>query len=142
MLALGVGLLISLLFYLSILSFDHLSLTSWGDINSFSDLLRHILRYDYGTFNLISSVKNRGWFDVFLQNITSYFNKSSLNLFPVFCIFLLSICFGFKEILGDQKIQALLLTYFLYLTIFFSLSEISIKGAGEEVFSRFLPCQT
>ena len=70
------GLIVSLIFYLSLLVLDTTAIESWGNLTDLSSLLKHILRTDYGTFKLTTSTGDFSLFENLVGKLIFYFNHS------------------------------------------------------------------
>ena len=132
------GISLSLALYCSILFLDTSSITSWGNINDIPSLVRHILRSDYGTFQLTVGNEVFSPTTNLLEKSRFFLNSSIISLFPILFIILLGLGLDSKSILKDKKSLLLILIFTLYVLIFFTISNIPLSSHGKEVFSRFM----
>lgn len=122
----------SLSLYLLLLVFNPDDYGSWGNIHSFSDVLHHFLRKDYGTFNLMTS-KGEGisWISFFLEH----------SLLDMWSLWILLGYFALKHQdllkVSKAKIATMLICLFLYFMVF-GLQDVSLAGESEAVIERFL----
>ncbi len=118
------------LIYLTILFMDVQNLSSWGNIQSLNDLLKHFLRSDYGTFQLHAGAKESYFF-----LIIGEFSKRLLkDYLPFLAIILASFVYRPKITFRWFFYLAII---FSYVVIFFYFSNIFPANVGAEVLERF-----
>lgn len=123
-----VALTLSMIIYLSLFIFNSKSYYSWGNIESLSDLIAHILRVDYGTFSFSPQSTSTNIFSNYQFFITENYFSLLFLLIPVF----LSV--KSKEAL---KKYAPMLICCLLTIIFLASANFSLEGFGSEIILRF-----
>jgi hypothetical protein len=109
------------------------SIYSWGELNSFSSLLDHILRRDYGTFKLLGNHQEASvW-----KNYGILIQESFLSFYPLILSLLALLAFR-VQIRLERKEKFLLGSLGLYVFVFFSLANNAHSGFQIEVFDRFM----
>lgn len=88
------GIVIFWIIYLSLFLFDHTSYGSWGELNSFESLVKHMIRYDYGVFQLTTHDTGVSYFS---RHLLDFFNELSINFPFLIVIFLITIYTGIKK---------------------------------------------
>lgn len=121
-------------FYLLLLCFHPEDYGSWGNIQTFQDVIHHFLRKDYGTFSLQTGheTDQTSWIYFFLKSLI-------LNSWSM----LLGLGFLFVKYAKQLKaywvqIAVLLFSFSIYLITFYFGGVMSLDGLGETVFERFL----
>lgn len=138
LLSLLTGALISALFYLSIFLQNRCTLYSWGCIESFRDLWNHFTRVDYGTFKLAAGTPTFEYWNTLLV-----FSKGILRDAPVLIAFVLGVIglsfrnSGKTTNSINPRNRAILICLGIYITIFYSLSNVKSSEFGLEIIDRF-----
>ena len=125
----ALGATLCALLYLSILFMNPSSAYSWGQIDGISSLLRHVLRIDYGTFQLQAQGQGVGF-----QPFTDFAVRTLLPLagLILFCAYL-----GFRHRLFVQARPRAVLVSLVLSCLFFLIANIQPQGIGAEVLLRF-----
>lgn len=128
------GIFIFSVMYLSLFFFDDTSTTSWGKLNNLSTLFFHLIRKDYGTFQL-TSLKDQA---VYSEILSQYFIELNQNFWSLFLVLITFLIFFLKKkIRFEFQHLVLLFTFISYLLLFFYRAQISPEGFKHEVLSRF-----
>lgn len=119
--------------YFALILFHPNDYGSWGEIHHFSDVIRHFLREDYGTFSLASQAKGSG-------NILQFFGDNLVSDFWSVLLLIAYVLFNRQLSFKDQKFRFLILFLALsiYLGVFGIGGQFSLDADGEAVFERFL----
>jgi len=126
---LGLGLLLALLFYLSLFNFNTESYFSWGKISSLNDLFNHFLRSDYGTLSFAPTAeKSKDQ----LAALLYFFQTTGLEWAM---IVLFALLFAKKSVL-NLKLTSLLLSFGASIAFFFMVN-FPMSGMGKEIITRF-----
>ncbi|MEI8346405.1 MAG: DUF2723 domain-containing protein, partial [Pseudomonadota bacterium] len=125
--------LVLFLLYLSVLLMHPSSLYSWGLVDNLPALWRHLIRADYGTFQLSGRAQH-----LYFGEIFSLFGKNILSQFP---LVLLLVLWPIVHFIQKRKIDTpyflLLGLLILYIAVFFSKANIRPQGLGEDIVQRF-----
>ena len=123
-----VAFILSLGIYLSIFFFNTKSYYSWGNIETLMDLIKHILRFDYGTFNFAPQASSSNIFSTYQFFITENYFTLLFLLIPIF----LSI--KTKEAL---KKYFPVLASSLLTVLFLATANFNLDSFGAEIILRF-----
>jgi hypothetical protein len=123
----GCGVLISIFLYLSLFFLNSEHPFSWGNIQSISSLLSHILREDFGTFKLSAS-------DQTLDGQAFLYLLTSLLPYGGIVFFLTHLISKQKKIDNRLKVFSLCLCFSLIFPLFMNVRP---DFMGEEVLRRF-----
>jgi hypothetical protein len=135
------GGVITAVLYCSIFALDRNHWLSWGQIENFSDLFRHFLRADYGSWGLSASHQSG-----FLSADLVLFGKSLLRDFFTLILSVGLLLFWRGNVRVRRKTSldlqrrrnAVGLSLLLYVAGFFPWCNVGPFGFGYEVFERFL----
>lgn len=128
------GILFFIGLYFSLFLFDTSNNTSWGKLTDFKGLFYHLIRHDYGTFQL-TSLKDE---NVFIKIVYEYFIDLILNFWPFIILLLFFLVNIFKKnrpIRNEYFFLVFILLSYIY--IFFNNANISPYGYKYLVLSRF-----
>jgi hypothetical protein len=125
-----VGIATTVLLYLSLFSFQTDHPLSWGNLQQLSDLLKHILRVDYGTFKLSTGTEHFG-----KEALALLLSSIWPLLLPAGLVLITSFQQGYRPI---KDSRFLIWTSCLLLTLLFPLMmNIDPRYSGEEILRRF-----
>ncbi|WP_413289831.1 protein O-mannosyl-transferase family [Bdellovibrio sp. HCB337] len=128
------GILIFLSLYASLMLLDTRSLHSWGNISSIENLFAHVLRQDYGTFQLVGSKESgsalTNWLYLGTQTLIVFYSFITVAI-------LATVRLGFKKV-KSKKLVLVLISLTLYGLVFFALSNTPLIGFRYEIMDRFI----
>jgi hypothetical protein len=123
-----VAIIITFLVYLSIFLMNTKSYYSWGNIESLQDLIKHILRSDYGTLNFAPQTSQSN-----IISIYQYFIKENYFSLLLLCI---PIFLSIKTKIVLKKFMPLISTCFLAI-LFLATANFNLDTFGSEIILRF-----
>ena len=134
-----VGAAVAFGFYASLFLLDTSGIYSWGEISTWGDLARHFLRHDYGTFRLAPSGESS-----YFATLAWFAGKVAGD----FWMLLVAAAFAaplmkregpnrWHVSRRDAGAKVVLLSFALYVLVFFALANVDPKGMGAEVLERF-----
>lgn len=111
-------------------------LGSWGNLSSFIDLVKHVLRMDYGTFNLVKEKTDTNYW----ATIMAFFYHFCKNFWSLIFFMISNFIILKSSKLLKSKIIAcapVLISIFLTSIVFFYLAKISPIGFNNVTLPRF-----
>lgn len=124
----AVALTLSIIVYLSILFFNTKSYYSWGNLDQFISLVKHMLRFDYGTFNFAPQSSSSYW----PSNYIFFLKENYFSI--IFLTFPLILSLRSKE--AFKNFSPMIFSAFLAF-LFLATANFSTSGFGSEIILRF-----
>lgn len=128
----GLGVMVAVGLYCSLMQFHPTNFWSWGEVNSLKSVWRHFIRADYGTFKLVNSTEPSS----FIDNISRFWSETWPSFVPLVAVLLCTIRARWKEKPTPAEIAGVMCLS-LYLLVFFGMSNLELIGFRIETFDRF-----
>lgn len=106
---------------------------SWGNLSNAKDLIKHILRTDYGTFNLMKEKTDSN----FNLTIEDFFSHLGLNFWSLLLLLFPGLIFLKSATIKISSYLPLVISFFLSTFLFFYLAQISPIGFNSVILPRF-----
>jgi len=124
------GLSLTFMLYCSLFLCHPTDPLSWGNLNSASSLLRHLLRVDYGVLSLAPEGNPAAF-----QSLRFVMSSSGFEIGGLLVLSVLGLIWD-RNVISDSRLRVWALTCLTSLS-FLALSNVSPNGMGSEVLKRF-----